>query len=157
MKSLVLDVYLFYEISLCPNFSIGSFCWRVFILLHAFVNLHMWLILIRVWSLICWVWRTNFTLVKFSSITSVSYFQWSFYLICLVFYCLVIIYEFSIYSNMVYAFVWSKWVTFICICSLKILKTLFMLVLFMMWWYLIRASADLKYSMDLKLRSYDNL
>ena len=62
-----------------PQFSTGLFHWWALILIHAFIKLHAWLLLIRVWCITCWEWTTNVTLVKVLVITSVYYLQGKFH------------------------------------------------------------------------------
>ena len=57
------------------QFSIGLLHWWAFMLLHAFIKTHVWLILIRFQCLTWWVWLTNITLVDVLGITSISYLQ----------------------------------------------------------------------------------
>ena len=47
----------------------------IVMILHVFINLYVWLILIRVWHLTCWEWPTNVTLINVLSIISVYYLQ----------------------------------------------------------------------------------
>ena len=57
------------------QYSTGSFCWWDLMILHAFLNLHVWLILFNVLCLTSWEWPTNVTLVNVSDIISVSHLQ----------------------------------------------------------------------------------
>ena len=59
----------------------GSFHWSKFMLLNAFVNLHMWLFLIHVWCMTFWLGYRNIPLVKVLPITNICYLHGEFNLI----------------------------------------------------------------------------
>ena len=106
------NLFIWWDITLY-QFSTGPFHWRVFMILHAFVNLSMLLILIRVWCLNYWVWPTNVTLVNISDIIFNPCFM-----------CdrVADIYKCSACANVLHACVWSKWVAYVCICSFWLAK-----------------------------------
>ena len=55
--------------------STGLFYWWKFMLLHVFIQLHVYLFLIRVWCLTWRAWSMNVKMVNSSAITSVCYLQ----------------------------------------------------------------------------------
>ena len=50
-------------------------CWLELMILHTFINFHVYLTFIRVWFITSWYRPTNVTFVDVLSITSVSYLQ----------------------------------------------------------------------------------
>ena len=70
--------WLYFTLS---QFSTCLFHWRVLILLHPFIKIYVWLLLIRVCYLSYWASPTNVTSVNVLAITSIYYLQGKFILI----------------------------------------------------------------------------
>ena len=99
-----------------------------FMILHTFLHLRVWLILIHIWCLILWVWPTNITLVKVLNITSVLYFEgYILFNPCLMCEWLSVIYKYFACACMLYAYVWSETVN-CCIYFFLLDRTFFVLV-----------------------------
>ena len=125
-------------------------------ILHTFIKIHVWFLLISGWCPSCWQSPMNVTLVNVSDITSVSLLQ-GWFLFNPYFMCdrMASIYECSSCANLLYAFVWSEaghW----CILLFLLDKTSFVLV-YSLLLYVMCASAGLVSQMTTEFQSYVNL